>query len=304
MAKYRRGDTSRLSRRIAVTAAALIAPLAVLACTSTALASEHHPTGIYAPFADCPLSNPSVELCTIAETTSGEFTIGSKTVPIENTITLQAGAIENPKTEELEFVAAEDGNTLSKAPQTVPGGLLGIVAPEFLPKFLQEIINELVNNGLAGVTATAELAKPASAIKLNPVHLLFEEGVALQLPLKVKLSNTFLGGNCYVGSSSKPIALNLTTGTTSPPEPNKPIKGAVGSLAIFERGNLVVLTGNSLVDNAFAAPEASGCGGLLSFLIDPAVDIETGLPAAAGHNTAVLSGKVEEAVASAVIASE
>jgi hypothetical protein len=38
-------------------------------------------------------------------------------------------------------------------------------------------------------------------------------------------------------------------------------------------------------------------------LIDPAINAELGLPAAAGHNTAILTGKLEEAVAAAVKAS-
>lgn len=304
MARSLRSDTSRLSRRIVAAVAALIAPLAVLACTSTALASEHHPTGVYAPFADCPLSNSSLFDCVVAETTSGEFTIGTKTVPIAATIKLQGGTIENSKTGELTFVGAEDGDTLSKTPLTVPGGLLGVVAPEFLPKFLQEILNEFINEGLTGVTATSELAKPASAIEVSTENLVFEEGIALQLPLKVKLSNAFLGSKCYVGSSSSPILLNLTTGTTSPPEPNKPITGSAGELSILEGGDLVVLTGSSLVDNAFSAPTASGCGGLLSFLVDPAVDVEIGLPAAAGQNTAILTGELQEGYAPAVKASE
>src|SRR5208337_5373589 len=109
---------------------------------------------------------------------------------------------------------------------------------------------EMINKGLTGVTETTELAKPASAIKLNTTNLIFEQGVALQLPIKVKLSNFLLGSSCYVGSESDPIILNLTTGTTSPPEPNKPIKGSRGEFKVEEGGALVILSGGSLVDNA------------------------------------------------------
>ena len=90
----------------------------------------------------------------------------------------------------------------------------------------------MVNKGLTGVTETTELAKPASASASAPNNLICEEGVALQLPVKVKLSNVFLGSSCYVGSEADPIILNLTTGTTSPPAPNKPIKGSAGELEI------------------------------------------------------------------------
>ncbi len=288
--------------RILIAAVAVVASLAVAAS-----ASAHNPKGNFAPFKYCPLSNKATELCTVANTNAGEFTVGTKTVPITKTITLQGGLHENATTGELEFIAAEGAETLSKTEETVPGGLLGIKAPKSWPTILQELFNEyVINKGFTGVTEITELAKPASAIKLNTTNLIFEEGVALQLPVKVKLNNVFLGGECYVGSSSKPIVLNLTTGTTSPPLPNKSIKGSAGSLEILEEGNLVRLTGGSLVDNAFADEEgANGCGGILfSWAVDPLVNEILGVPSKAGRNTAILKGNLEEAEAAAVKASE
>ncbi len=290
-----------LRGRILIAVAAVLVPLAI----AGPAAAEHHPTGNFAPFKYCPLNNKSTELCTIAETTSGEFTVGKRSVPINKTITLQGGLHENATTGELEFIAAEGAETLSKTALYVPGGLLDIVAPEWLNKEAKEKFEKIVNEGITGVTATTELAKPASAIKLNTTNLIFEEGVALQLPVKVKLGNVFLGNECYVGSEASSIILNLTTGTTKPLEPNKPIKGAAGSLEILEEGNLVRLTGGSLVDNAWASPAAHGCGGkLFEGVVDEAVNKELGLPSAAGHNTAILNGKLEEAEAAAVKASE
>jgi hypothetical protein len=283
---------------------ALITPFATLGLASPALAVVHHPTGDYAPFADCPLSNTSVTRCLVANTTSGEFTVGKKTVPINKTITLQGGTIENEATGALTFVGAENGETLSKTALNVPGGLFGIHPPESWPKEAKEKFEEMINKGLTGVTETTELAKPASDIGINTNNLIGGEGVALSLPVKVKLSNFLLGSSCYVGSEADPVVLNLTTGTTSPPAPNKPIKGKVGEIEFKEEFNIVRLLGGSLVDNAFAAPEASGCGGSLSKLVDPIVDSQFGVPAAAGHNTAILNGNLEEAVAAAVKASE
>ena len=288
-------------RHALVVVAALVVPLAV---ASPAVAAEHHPTGPFAPFAECPLSNPAVSGCVVASTTSGEFTVGKKTVPINKTITLQGGTITNEETGEVTFVAAENGETLSKTALYVPGGLFGIKPPEYLNKEQKERFEEMVNKGLTGVTETTELAKPASAIKLNTTNLVLEEGVALELPVKVKLSNVFVGSSCYVGSESNPIILKLTTGTTSPPEPNKPIKGSKGELKVEEGGALVILNGGSLVDNSFSAPEATGCGAPFSALVDKLVDSVFGVPAASGHNTAILTGKLEEAAAEAVKASE
>ena len=56
---------------------------------------------------------------------------------------------------------------------------------------------------------------------------------------------------------------------------------------------IIATNGTSLVDNAFAAPGANGCAGLLALLVDPAVDLIAGVPAAAGHNTAILEGGVQ-----------
>ena len=82
-----------------------------------------------------------------AQSTSGEFKIGSTVVPLSKTITLQGGL-----TEEVagfsEVLPAANGETLSRTPQTVPGGLFKIVAPKFLPGFLQELFNNFINKGI------------------------------------------------------------------------------------------------------------------------------------------------------------
>jgi len=280
------------------------ASLAALAFAVPAMALK--PTGDFVNFGDCPLNNPSVNQCIFAQTTSGQFSIGATEVPITKTITLQGGLIfiEEPRSET--FVAAKDGNTLSKTPQTVPGGLLKIVAPLFFPEILQILFNEFINKGITGVTATTELVATPT---INRLNLFFGTGTALSLPVRVHLENSFLGGKCYVGSASKPVTVNLTAGTTSPPEPNLPISGKPGEVEGKDEGTLIIVRKNSLVDNSFAAPVAEGCGeqilfGLFTGIIDGAVDSQLGLPSAAGHNTAILNGQLENALGSAVVASE
>jgi hypothetical protein len=49
---------------------------------------------------------------------------------------------------------------------------------------------------------------------------------------------------------------------------------------------------------------ATGCGGIFSFLLDPIIDAKLGLPAAAGHNTAILTGTLKQAGAKKVRQSE
>jgi len=248
-------------------------------------------TGEYARFSKCPFTNTSVLLCIYAESSSGSFTIGSKTVPIKTPVVLQGGlggseGILGP----MNLFAATDGVTLSKSPQPVPGGLLGVTAPTWWPSILRELFNETINNGFTGVTATVELAGPASGVSLNVLHALEGNGTAFVFPVKVKLDNPFLGGSCYIGSNSNPIKLNLTTGTTSPPAPNIPISGNPGELEEPVLG-VISLKHNRLVDNSFAAPGVNGCGGLLfSWAVDPFVNSILGVPSAAGTNTATLEG--------------
>jgi hypothetical protein len=252
----------------------------------------------FAVFKQCPTKNPSVNLCVFVQSSGGEFIIGNKTVPVNKTITLQGGSILNEETGAETFVAAANGETLSKTPLTVPGGLIGIKAPTWWPKIVQEWFNKQINEGLTGVTATAELVGNPGISRAN---LLAASGVALSLPVRLHLNNAILGPECYVGSKSHPVTFNLTTGTTSPPAPNKPITGSVGEIEFKDEFQLVIIKGNKVVDNAFAAPGTEGCGGLFAIFINPLVEGILGVPAAAGHNTAILEGSLQNATAEAVI---
>lgn len=264
------------------------------------------PKGEFVNFAKCPLSNPNINSCFYSVSTGGEVKTGAKTVPVKNPQVLQGGLryLAGDLTGPLEFLAASDGNTLSKTPQAVPGGLLGVTAPTWWPGFLQDLFNDTINDGFTGVTATVELAGPASAIKLNAGAALGMVGTALEMPVKIKLGNPFLGSNCYIGSNSNPIVWKFTTGTTAPPAPNSPISGFSGIPSLNEKGTLLKISGTKLVDNSFATPGANGCGGLFSFLIDPFVNSVVGIPAAAGTNTAILVNNIEFGDPVAVKASE
>jgi hypothetical protein len=222
-------------------------------------------------FAQCPISDPAVNMCVYSTVTSGQFKIGSKTVPINKTVTLQGGL--TPTSEEL--VAAANGETLSKTPLVLPGGLIGL---EVLPP-------------LTEVTATAEIAGP---VLVNVPNFGKESGTAVTLPLKVKLDNPLLLNSCYVGSESEPLTPHLTTGTT---ESSSPISGTSGSLEFQAAGKINVFSNSSLVDNTFPAPGANGCAGPLALVVDPAVDLVAGLPAAAGTNNAILNGTLKQSSA-------
>jgi hypothetical protein len=286
-------------RRVACAALTALA-LAALGMTGPAQAS---PTGSYAKFAQCPYASSEVSKCIYSVTESGEVVLGSEKVPIERPVVLQGGygpTIETRGEEEFaRFYAAADGETLSKVPQSVPGGLAGIVPEASSPPLVKALVKFFLENSLTGLNSTVELAGPASAIRVSENDLGGEFGTALEMPVKFHLENPLLGANCYIGSASSPIIWKLTTGTTSPPPPNKPITGAPGVGEFLEGGSLLALKGAKLVDNSFAAPAASGCGGPLGFLVNPIVNSRLGLTAA-GHNTAILAGTLDIAAAVAV----
>ena len=260
-------------RRLTLVAAlATIAVLGAVQSASAGLQKE------FAQFANCPVENPATALCVVSTTTSGEFHIGKKTVPINKPVILQGGI-----TKEGILLPAVNGETLSKTPLQVPGGIIGI-----------ELLGPLTE-----VTATAELA---GTVELNTTNANTGKGTAAILPLKVKLDNPALGPACYIGSEAEPLTPHLTTGTTSPPEGVAPITGSPGTPSIEAHGKIVTLKNSSLVDNTFPAPGLNGCGGLLSILVDPAADLVVGLPSKAGENTAILKGNLAVASASNVLA--
>jgi hypothetical protein len=275
--------------------------IAVLAFAATA--SAH--TGTWAKFDNCPSTNPEAFKCLNSVTTSGKVVLGNKTVPIVNPVTLQGGVTE-PVERGEEFVshlvAATNGETLSRTPQPVPGGLTGLINCKEISSFLVRLGCESVfENGLTGVNSTLELARPASEVEISEANLAEEYGVALKLPVKVHLENPLLGSSCYVGSSSHPLIWNLTTGETNPPAGTAPLHGKGGTLEFLEEFQIAEISGTELVDNAWAAPGATGCGGpIVELIINPIINAAIGLPSAAGKNVALLDNTSFIALSEAV----
>jgi hypothetical protein len=222
---------------------------------------------------DCPISQSVY--CAYAETLSGEFVIGSKTTPIEHPIVLQGGLAD-------EGVFGNDNEALipplygaeeaSKTPQTIPGGLTG------------------ESEELGGpLTATAELA---GTVILNEQRLIDGGGPGVILPLKVHLQNELLGENCYIGSDEHPLLLHLTDKKTEPPAGTEPIEGEEGKIVAIDKGEILELEGNELVDNSFEAPAATGCGvnPLTELVTTELVNADVGLPSAPGKSKAILKG--------------
>jgi hypothetical protein len=233
-------------------------------------AQAETPNPGYTQFAGCPspfTENASIVTCVRTDITGGHFQMGNKDVPIENPLALTGGVKQGfgPL-----FFNSEGG--LTKVKQKVPGGVIGLTGLTWLAEFL--------GSDALTLYATTELAG-------TPIIGGLEFAV---LPIKVHLENStgVLGKNCYVGSSTSPIVLNLITGTTKPPAPNKPITGKVPTISFEPTLEILKATGGVFVDNSFAAPGANGCVltlfGFIPISINGLVNAASGLPSAAGKN--------------------
>jgi hypothetical protein len=273
--------------------AASLATLGLAGGASAELVKE------FTKFQQCPWTTEGVNKCVYSLTTGGEVKLGSKTVPIEKPVVLQGG-VSVPVKGFATLFEAKNKETLEPVGQPVPGGLAGLVPPESSPPLVKAALKFFFENKLTGVEATLELARPAGEVELNEVHLAEEEGVAVKLPVKIHLENPFLGESCFVGSESSPIWWELTTGFTNPPEPIEPIRGVGGTGSFREGGKIFLLSGVELVENAWSAPKSSGCGGLLSALVDPIIDSQAGLPSGPGENVSRLQSEISLTTATSV----
>lgn len=297
-----------MSRRVLAGGVAALVVFLVALVVFLALRGGDSSSDDYAAFTACPLRDPRTDLCLFTRTTGGEFVAGDRTVPLSRAITLQGGVhvVENAEREVVkdEFIAAAGGETLSRTPQPVPGGLRAIVDPSLLSPAPRKAFAGVLARGRAQVTATIELAAPASSIGVSTQNLIEARGIGLSLPLKVRLSNPFLGGSCYIGSNAHPIVVALTTGRLVARRRARlhgRVVGKPGHAEFRDHYNLVTLREDSLVSDSFAAPRATGCGAIGPFRVDSAIDAELGLPATAGRNTAILDVTLRDANAPAVL---
>ena len=251
----------------AVSVTAFLAPGTAVAATAPG----------YEQFSDCPdrSVNSAITGCAVTEVVSGHLQMGSKDTPIVDPIRLVVGFDVSGNA----TLGSFDGGR-----QRIPGGLIGITGLDWL-RFIYPL------NALQ-IYAEPELAGPVTSA-FPPIGL----------PLKVQLHNVLLNNSCYIGANNDPIALNLITGTTAPPPPNQPITGS-DATSFAEHPTLpdVFLVGGiKLVDNEFAAPAARNCDLLsLNLLVTGLVNLQSGLPSAAGTNEAIQNVNLTLATTNAV----
>lgn len=295
MADFCNGSASRAVRRALVGAVATLA----LVCAAGASASV---TGTKSEF-HCPLtaefkSNANIFFCLHSEVVGGQLAIGGLAVPIANVpVTADLSFDTNIEVEGSFLIHnPASGQVVGTVAQNVPGGLLGIVGSTVSGQSNSVTANiETVGSH----TPSAVLA-PLAQAAVSSLNLIFQESTALLLPVRIHLHNPFLGAECFIGSSSSPIELRLTTGPATSPPPARRIVGTAGRLSFLNEFNTIVLTGATLVGNSFSVPMANGCGASQSVLghstsglLDGAINHKLGLPSPAGRNAAILNANIE-----------
>ncbi len=264
-----------------------LAAVAGMAATALATASPASAAPGVLPdnlqkYANCPLTNPQVRTCVYVEASNLQMQLGDFDLESDDPIVLEFGLAYAPGSLVPVIappVAGDINSIMTAGPIEVPGGITGIPGGGIGP--------------LAAYATPSLTALPT----VNLTNLRTGLGPAFELDLRAKISNPFtdfltiLGTKCHVGSASDPISLKLTTGVTDPPPPNTPISGQFNPndptgqpISGFHFPDIVT------VDNAFRAPGAHDCG--LTGLLNGVINLQGGLPSAAGTNTARMTADV------------
>jgi hypothetical protein len=272
---------------------AVIAALAMLSTAATALAKESAKTHKeFEIFSYCPVF--AAETCiwgqsagVVSGVGESEFQSGNITIKLRKPIKLLGGYNENAKTEVLSFVGPVGVPTVAPIPQAGPSLTKAVdtslLSPEELDRY-----NYWVHQAKQTKTyATVELAVPPESVEIDLIALIEEtETTALGFPVKVKLSNPFLGEDCYVGSSAHPIEIHFVTGQSGA------LHGALGEVSVNPTGEILKVAGDKLVDGKYEAPGVEGCG--VEGGADAALNAALGLPSPAEHNRAVIVGELRQ----------
>ena len=244
------------------------------------------PGGIYEPFTDCPLHDPEMRLaepgfamgCIKSITAGGSFTVNGIPVIITHPVTVQFGTYSDTDStgnQVFHVVPPQDHKTLLTEPEVIPSGFQLLVCLSGDPN-VERLCETAMTSGHTDLSVQVELAGPIT--NFSPLAL-----IPFTLPVKVKLGNPLLGGQCYIGSDDDPILLN-------------PTFNPVGSLAFegdpdpvrFPNVAVLSITGSTLTDDVFSVPAATHCGP--GGIADDSINAFLGLPSPSGNNHLVLTG--------------
>jgi hypothetical protein len=240
--------------------------------------------GNWAAFDRCPVTATSMEaadgvniydVCVDSNSTSGSITLGDTTVTLGDS-DLQDGVLVNTNetaaSGERWTTVDPSGGAVVAPSETVPGGLLGLMCPSDII-LVTALCDDITDSALNTVTATIEPAGSTSDFRLGAA--LGATTPIITIPVKIQLSNSILGDDCYIGSDSDPIDLTITNSAGPPNDVTTDFDadGATDANGVLQ---LTQLSGAGQVDSSFSVPGASGCGPL--GIADPVLDLKEDLP--------------------------
>jgi hypothetical protein len=235
---------------------------------SASASRDKYTVNTWAQYKNCPYENEEVEFCVYGRTTGGkeggEFQYGTVRVLLKHPVVIQLGfkgAGENTTS-----FPASNGETLEDPePEPIVKGLKVLTSQiqeeAEWPEALKQSFTEAKKNKETKAFAKIEFAgnecfEIQGCINVN--NLLFEEGPAFQLALKVTVTSPWLeklgGGPCIIGSDEHPIHQNLTDEGV----------GHFGSLEFNEAFTQLEVKNSELVDIYWEIEEEAGpkgCGG-------------------------------------------
>jgi hypothetical protein len=253
----------------------------------------------YHAYKHCPYNNLELTDCftgvTLGGKNGGYFEYGTVKVPLSKSIKLQGGYKGSGNSIEIS-PEKPSGETLEAPPLPVTGGI-SVITDEIQqsaqwPQELKDAFTAAKKEKATAMDVQIELAGtelyeiPGS---LDTENILFEEGIAFKLPLKVKVTGPFLeklgSGPCYIGNDANPIHVNLTAEGV----------GSAGVLAFSDDFNNVFLQGSKLVDLGWHIPVASGasgCGGAFETYVDKAINLALQVETSGGSEFTTRKGIV------------
>ncbi|EOM75743.1 hypothetical protein Rrhod_2909 [Rhodococcus rhodnii LMG 5362] len=205
----------------------------------------------------CPVAGQDFGTCVTVIVRGGQMKIGGLDVPIpDGSLKVSGGVNYVEDGNDWKDVFVPDAGTnfgVTSTPITIPGGAFGIDTP----------LN------LTQIQATVE------AVGTPTVNVL---DANLSMPVRLKLQNKLLGNNCYLGSPTNPVTLNLASSGNPRSQPIG--GGTVGA----------VFPATPHTDTTFAVPAATGCGPLGS--LNWAVNLRAGTPSPTGRNSLTATSDV------------
>ena len=309
-------------RHVRILGLCLVATFALAAVAATsALATVKNPTKSIKIFDNCPvhsfgegrLEPRPDEDCVFGATEAnegGQFTVGPITVPLAKQITLQYGFAFGSEQEEKEkeekgegpqqliyYVGPAHGaEAIAPTPEKVPGEPIAHITtteqeelgwPESLKYSYAQAQK---HHAVKTVYETIEQA--GNKIQTSVNHILEEEGIGVEVGVKIKGENKWLselGDVCYIGSNTEPILQHLTSGASTSPLTGETVHGSHGEIAFEHEFEEVVESHSNLVDNTYAVPGAS-CTGPDAGVIAATIDKEFDIPQPAGASVTELKG--------------